>query len=358
MANELKFGVYCEIQNGYGVDYAKNIWDVFRLIEHADQLGYDVFSVIEHHFFQEFSISANPMALFAAAAQKTRNIRFRTLCHTLPLRNPVVHAGELAFADIMTDGRLDVGVGRGHAWEYVPAGIPMEETQGRYEESLEILELAWTKERFSYHGKYYQLEDVSVVPKPLQKPYPPVFMVGTSGAAFEIGARKGWALAFGGPAPVAAFKPGVDRYREACAKYGTKAKVACVRAVYITEDERQARAECETAIKKFFSYNATALPSIRTGAAMKQRLLDSNYAFYASEIMETLSKLTYEQILAEDYAFVGTPAQVLDQCIALQKTIPVDEILIIPHYGDIEAWKAERTQALFASEVMPKLRRA
>lgn len=262
----------------------------------------------------------------------------------------------MAFADILTKGRLDIGVGRGHAWEYPPAGIPMEETQGRYEESLEILDLAWTKDRFSFAGKYYQMEDVAVVPKPVQKPYPPVYMVGTSGAAFEIGARKGWALAFGGPAPVAAFKPGVDRYREACAKYGTKPTVACVRAVYITPDERAARAECEDAIKKFFSYNSTAVPSLRGSAAIKRRLLESNYAFYASEIMEQLPKLKYEEIVTQDYAFVGTPSQVLDQCVALQKAVEVDEILIIPHYGDIEPWKAERTQELFATEVIPKLR--
>ena len=118
MASNMRFGIYCEMQNGFGVDYAKNVWDVLSLIENADQLGYDVFSVIDHHFFQEFSISANPLALFSAAAQKTRNIRFRTLCHTLPLRNPVVYAGEMAFADILTRGRLDLGVRRGHAWEY------------------------------------------------------------------------------------------------------------------------------------------------------------------------------------------------------------------------------------------------
>src|SRR5579885_1083232 len=171
MADKLRFGIYSEIQNGFGVNYAKTTREVFRLIQNADQLGYDVFSVIDHHFFQEFSISANPLALFSAAAQKTRRIRFRTLCHTLPLRNPAVFAGEAAVADILTEGLIDFVVGRGHACEYPPAGIPMEETQGRYEESLDIIELAWTRERFSYEGRYYKLEDVSVVPKPLQKPY-------------------------------------------------------------------------------------------------------------------------------------------------------------------------------------------
>jgi len=357
MADKLRFGIYSEIQNGFGVNYAKTTREVFRLIQNADQLGYDVFSVIDHHFFQEFSISANPLALFSAAAQKTRRIRFRTLCHTLPLRNPAVFAGEAAVADILTEGRIDIGVGRGHAWEYPPAGIPMEETQGRYEESLDIIELAWTRERFSYEGRYYKLEDVSVVPKPLQKPYPPVYMVGTSGAAFEIGARKGWALAFGGPAPVAAFKPGVDRYREACARYGTRPIVAAVRAVYIAEDDRNLRAESEAVLKKFFAYNSTAVPTLRGGPEIRQRLLDSNYAFYASEMMELLPRLTWDQIVNEDYAFVGTPPQVLDRCGELIKAVDIDELLIITHYGNIEEWKAARSQELFAREVIPHLGR-
>jgi alkanesulfonate monooxygenase SsuD/methylene tetrahydromethanopterin reductase-like flavin-dependent oxidoreductase (luciferase family) len=162
----------------------------------------------------------------------------------------------------------------------------MEESQGRYEESLDILELAWTKQRFSYSGKYYKLNDVSVVPKPIQKPYPPVYMVGTSGSAFEIGARKGWALAFGGPAPVAAFKPGVDRYREACATYGTKPVVACVRVVYVTDDERRARTECEDAMRKFFACVSAPMQTLRRDPAIKQRLLESNYAFYAGEMVD------------------------------------------------------------------------
>jgi alkanesulfonate monooxygenase SsuD/methylene tetrahydromethanopterin reductase-like flavin-dependent oxidoreductase (luciferase family) len=194
-----------------------------------------------------------------------------------------------------------------------------------------------------------------VVPKPIQKPYPPVYIVGTSGAAFDIGARKGWSLAFGGPVPVSAFKPGVDRYREACAKYGTTPTVACLRAVYITEDERKARTECEEAIKKFFAYNLSPLPTLRKDPGMKRRLMESNYAFYASEMLDLLPRLTYEEIVAQDYAFVGTPAQVLEQCVELRRAVDIDELLIVPHYGNIELWKAERTQELFAEQVIPKL---
>lgn len=354
MEKKLRFGIYCEIQNGIGFDFAKTIWDVFHLIEHADQCGYEVFNVIDHHFFQEFSISANSLALFCAAAQKTKRIRFRTLCHTLPLRNAVVIAGEIAAADIISGGRLDVGVGRGHAWEFPPAGIPLKESQGRYNESLDILELAWTRERFSYSGQYYKLNDVSVVPKPVQKPYPPIYMVGTSGASFEIGARKGWALAFGGPAPVSAFKPGIDRYLEACAKYGTKPTVACIRAVYMAEDERRARAECELAIKNFFANNTVPIYSVNPG--MKQQMIDAGYAFYASGMLEDLAKLSYEEIVEGGYALIGTPSRVLEQCAELRDQLGVDEISILSHYGNIERWKAIKTQELFAEHVIPKLR--
>src|SRR5579885_228895 len=328
MAGRLRFGVYDELHNGYGVDDAKTVWGAFHLAELADQLGYDTFAVIEHHFFQEFSVSANALAFFSALAQKTNRIRFRTLCHNLPMRNPAVFAGEVAVADILTGGRLEVGVGRGHAWEYPAAGIPMEETQGRYEESLEIIELAWTRERFSYDGRYYRLNDVAVVPKPVQKPHPPVYMVGTSGAAFERGARKGWALAFGGPVPVAFFKPGIDRYREACAKHGVKPTVAAVRTVYLGEDEQRIRAELEPALKPLYANRATAIPTLRRDPAMKQRLIDSNHAFYASDVMDALPKLRYEQIVNEQYIYAGSAQQVLDQCGALLDEVAIDELLI------------------------------
>ena len=127
-------------------------------------------------------------------------------------------------------------------------------------------------------------------------------------------------------------------------------------AVYITEDEQQAQAECEGAFKRFFAYNSTAVPALRRDPSMKQRLLESNYAFYAGEIMERLPRLSYEEIVTQDYAFVGTAERVLEQCIALKQAVGVDEILIITHYGDIEVSKALRTQELFAREVIPKLR--
>jgi len=85
----MRFGIYVEMQAPPGKSHYELTWEIFQQIEHADRAGFDVYSVIDHHFFPKFSISANPLALFAAAAQRTQRIRFRTALHTLPQENPL-----------------------------------------------------------------------------------------------------------------------------------------------------------------------------------------------------------------------------------------------------------------------------
>src|SRR5215468_2711817 len=187
----MRFGIYAEMQTAPGKSHAEMTWEILRQIEHADQVGFDVYSVIDHHFSQEFSISANPLALFCAAAQRTRRIRFRTALHVLPPKNPLELAGQIAAADIITGGRLECGVGRGHAWLYHGFGIPIEEAKARYEEALEILQRAWTEERFSYQGRFWQIHNARVVPRPLQQPHPPILTGGTSEATSELAGTRG-----------------------------------------------------------------------------------------------------------------------------------------------------------------------
>src|SRR5215469_11819822 len=171
----MRFGLYAEMQTPLPKPHAELYEELLQQMEHADEVGFDVYSVIEHHFFQEFSISANPLALFSAAAQRTRRIRFRVALHTLPLCNPMRLAGEIAAADILSGGRLETGVGRGHAWLFERSGVELAESRGRFEEAVEILMRAWTEESFSYKGNYYHFKDLTVVPRPLQQPHPPLY---------------------------------------------------------------------------------------------------------------------------------------------------------------------------------------
>ena len=107
----MRFGVYAEMQCPDGKSHQELYWDIFRQMVHADEVGFDTYALIEHHFFPNFGISTNPLAMFTAVAQKTKRIRFRTALHTLPLHNPLKLAGEIAAADILTNGRLECGVG-------------------------------------------------------------------------------------------------------------------------------------------------------------------------------------------------------------------------------------------------------
>ena len=100
----LRYGTYTEFQCPPGRDHGELIWDVIEVGVQADQLGYGTFTCLEHPWFEQFAINAFPLGVFCTLAERTRNMRFRTLCHTLPLHNPMVLAGQIAQADILLTG--------------------------------------------------------------------------------------------------------------------------------------------------------------------------------------------------------------------------------------------------------------
>jgi alkanesulfonate monooxygenase SsuD/methylene tetrahydromethanopterin reductase-like flavin-dependent oxidoreductase (luciferase family) len=289
-----------------------------------------------------------------AAAQHTQRIRFRTLCHTLPLHNPLILAGAIAEADLLTHGRMECGLGRGHAWLFPPASMPLAESRPRYEEALDLLTLAWTQEHFSYEGHYYHVRDVTVVPKPLQKPHPKLYMVGTSESSFIAAGTRGVSIAAGGPVPYSVYAPGIDGYKTACVGRGYTSDISFIRLVYLDEDESQVRKEAERYVRNFLDFNASAIDSL---AHRKEELTATGYGFYASGVAEMLRQITYDQCVQEELCFLGTPAQVIAQIRRLDQQIGgLNEMVIISNFGGIEHWKAIKTQHLFAQYVMPALR--
>ncbi len=277
----MRFGIYCEMQSPPGKSHYDLTWEIMRQIEHADAVGFDVYSIIDHHFFPKFSISANPLAMFAAAAQRTRRIRFRTALHTLPLENPMRLAGMIAEADILTGGRLECGLGRGHAWLFAPSALPLEESRPRYNEAIDILELAFTKEKFSYDGQFYKIKDVSVVPQPLQKPHPKFYTGGTSDVTYQMAGERGWGIFVPPLLPWKVLEAPLNIYKKACAARGHTPDIVYIRPVYLDEDEKLVRKEVETALHNFLAFNASPVDSLQE-EAVKAELRAKGYGFYAS----------------------------------------------------------------------------
>ena len=270
----------------------------------------------------------------------------------------MILAGQIAETDIITGGRLEVGVGRGHAWLQEHANVKFEESQGRFEECFDILLKGWSEERFSYEGKYYTCKDLSIVPKPLQAELP-VYVVGTSSKQFRRAAENSWNIVVGGPVPSPAFFGPMQNYRDLCAELGSEANIGFIKAIYLDEDGDRALEEAEEPVVNFERFNFLPLQGVPNKTeSEKQRLRDSGFGFYA-DVLPAMPALewTYEDMLAEEVVYVGTPEKVAQDLIDLYDASGgFSELLIMSHFGGIDKERAIRTQDLFAKHVMPIFR--
>lgn len=151
--------------------------DFIQYVKDAEELGFHSVFLVEHHFTGAGQLSASLNLLSYLAACTTR-IRLGTAVVVLPWHNPVLLAEQVATLDVLSGGRVDLGVGRGYRKnEFEAFCIPMEEAQERYTECLELLLKSFTsKERFTHHGKRWHYKDIIVEPAPVQHPHPPIWM--------------------------------------------------------------------------------------------------------------------------------------------------------------------------------------
>ena len=142
----------------------------------ADRLGFDAVSITEHHLMNCLMMPA-PLQFAVKIAAMTNQLNIMTSIVVLPLHDMRIYAGEVVVADIFTEGRLLLGVGRGaFPYEMERFGVPMEETQDRFNESLEVLQALLTQEEVSWDGKYYQFDPLTIMPRPVRPGGPPMMM--------------------------------------------------------------------------------------------------------------------------------------------------------------------------------------
>jgi alkanesulfonate monooxygenase SsuD/methylene tetrahydromethanopterin reductase-like flavin-dependent oxidoreductase (luciferase family) len=346
----MRFSIYSEIQQ-HGQAPEQLYAEVLEQIVNADRLGFDTYALIEHFFFPKFSISANPTAMFAAAAQRTRSITFRTMLHALPYHNPAVLASAIAATDLLTGGRYEFGVGRGHGWIPTKAGVALDEdARPRYEEAVDLLFEALAKERLSHHGTYFNVDDSHVVPFPARKFR--VYLGGTSDRTYELAAQNGWGVAVPPLLPYVALQQQLDLYRAECAKHGTTPDIVWIHACHLDHDRDTAMREARDWMLGFISGNASPLTEYEVPPAAD--LVKAGYGFYTAGIMESLGQIPFEQLVEEDYVWVGTPEDILARIAATRELCEgVTEIGITVNAGGAPHWMAIKNQELFASDVMP-----
>ena len=169
-----------------------------KIAQKADGLGFESIWCAEHHF-STYGYLSRPLMFATHLATQTEQIRVGSAVIVLPLHHPLIVAEEIATADLLSGGRLDVGLGRGYqTYEFERLSCSLDESRARFEEAVDILLEAFKGDPFSYQGQHYSFEETKVFPTPVQKPNPPVWVVGQSEESIAAIAKRGFNMVSGG----------------------------------------------------------------------------------------------------------------------------------------------------------------
>jgi natural product biosynthesis luciferase-like monooxygenase protein len=313
----------------------------------AEELGYDGIWANEHHFHPYGGLVPSPAVLLAAVAARTKRVRLGTSVVVLPLHKPIEIAEQLAMVDLMSGGRLELGIGRGFVpFDYATAGVPMEEGQSRTHESLEVILKAWSGGPFSHHGKHFDYDDLEVWPPVQQRPHPPVWNACSgSQESFEWTGRMGYnLLTVSSLRPMEDLAAMVQHYRGAWAAAGHDPagyRYATHFQIVVDEDRARARQAASEAIPRYGQLLGQSIALFK-GPTNRGPRLDEGFSI--------------ERWVDEGRILCGTPDDVVATLKRARNELGVTGIDGAYYFGGIPFETAQRSLKLFAEEVIPQVR--
>jgi alkanesulfonate monooxygenase SsuD/methylene tetrahydromethanopterin reductase-like flavin-dependent oxidoreductase (luciferase family) len=346
----MKFGLFQSVQLPEPGAQAKYYKEALEQVLRAEQLGFDSVWLTEHHFSRHGIVPAS-LTVLAYLAGRTTSLRLGTAVAVLPFHNPIRLAEEAATVDVLSDGRLDLGVGRGYQWgEFHKFHISMEEATRRFEEAMEVMTRAWTAtEPFEHRGEFWSFNDMTLHPRPVQMPHPPLWVAAGSPASMERVARHHWNLLIGQGESFQQVAAQVEYFRSAVAEAGftySPDRVTTARAMYTAPSQEQARRETEAPFMWFkrTGQEVGALPDHRVD------LLPDDFKEYRRRFARGVYA-NYETMW-EQVVLFGTPDDVAERIAGLRHA-GVENLIFFVNYGGIEHQKVLDSLALFATKVMP-----
>ncbi|MGH7916859.1 MAG: LLM class flavin-dependent oxidoreductase [Candidatus Binataceae bacterium] len=328
------------------VPFAQLYRDHLNLAVEAEQLGFDTIWLTEHHFLEDgYSSSLLPIA--AAVGARTSKIRIGTFVLLLPLHSPLRLAEDAATVDIISNGRLDLGLGQGYRVpEFISFGISRKERGGRLEEGADLIKRAFTERDFTFEGKYYQYRNITLMPNAVQRPYPPIWLAGRGPKSIGRAARNGYHLMGVG---------GVDQqqiYDAALTEAGKNPadyKIAQLLVVFVAPTAEKAWDDAEAGVHymmtnygKWFS-EANDLPgdkNVHGGLPPVGQLRHTDTAKFFGETL-----------------IVGTPDHALQMIRNYRARTRFTHLVMATVLPGVAPQKIRASMELFAKEVMPQLRK-
>jgi len=328
----MRFGLFGGPSRGDSHSDADAYGRYADMVVEAEQLGFTGAYLVEHHFTGRGQISSS-LTMLAYLAARTSSMRLGSAVVVVPWHNPLLLAEQAATVDVLSGGRLDLGVGRGYRdYEFTGFGVAQDEAGARFDEAIAVLRRAWASDgRFSHHGPTWDFEDVVVEPRPIQQPHPPLWMGAGSPASIERAGREGYRLFLD---QVGSFELTAERvatYRAARETAGfaySPSDVAVTRALRIahTSDERDQQLERHVATLTTLAESSNATTADGRSANPFHSPADSR------------------REAAEASAILGTPEECIERLRVLEEG-GVEQVLF--------AGATIEDLRFFAAEVMP-----
>ena len=330
-----------------------------------EKQGFDGVAINEHHG-TPFGLGNSPNLMAAALSQLTEKLKILIYANLLPIHEPLRLAEELAMLDCMTNGRLITGVGRGAPREYKIFNVPMGESRGRFNEGFEVMRRAWTEDRFSFEGEFYRFDDVSIWPRPVQQPHPPIWVPLTgSKESIEWAAANDATITpgvFAGP-----MREDTIRYFAQCqAKYGRTVqadKISIMVDCYVADSKEQA-------IDEYGEYLMYLFNTLLRYDQVWQKEVEKK-GYYSSTAFEHLRQGTKGTLAEDDTVFnewtmdtvrgaaqnmpVGTAEEIVERIIAECDDAGANNVLLVCNRGHMPQEMFLNQIRRIGKEVLPRL---
>jgi natural product biosynthesis luciferase-like monooxygenase protein len=322
---------------GVDVDAARHYREMLDDIVLADALGFESAWFAEHHFSAYGGVMPSIAVFGAMVAACTEQIRIGTAATVLPLRDAVETAESFAMLDQLSDGRVDIGLGRGFLpREFDARSIPVDERGTRFSEGLDVLLGAWSDAPLTFHGTHYDYDGVDVTPKPLQQPHPPVWMAAsTTQESFETAGGRGFDLMVNpylrSDDELAA---GVAWYRAARAAAGldpTTARVMATLHMYCADDVEAARRDTRDAMVEYLAANKGA---------------------FDPAAVVTIDPATVDALWPDKVLF-GDTAHIVER-VDHWRSVGITDLACMTQFGGLAPGLVTASMRKFATEVIPK----
>jgi probable F420-dependent oxidoreductase len=311
--------------------------ETLRECERAEAAGFDSIWLGEHH--NNPVLYPAPLIGLAAVASRTRSIRLGTGVLLLPLYHPVMVAEEGAMVDMISGGRLILGIGAGYAPEEFSAfGCSLKERGSRLEEGASLLHRLWTEADVTHHGRHYHVDNATIAPRPVQRPRPPIWFGAWAEPAIRRAARLGDAWLVGPSATLSEIAPSARLYEASCRETGKGAgEIALFRYVFVA--------------------SSTTMAITAAGGSFIQAFERMYFRWPHPVVKRPAGQLTIER-LAADRIILGDPITCANEILRFRKALRFEHLVCRFSVPGISREACETSVDLFTREVMPALRSA